>query len=81
MLGKIEGRKRTRRQRMRQLDGIINSTRINLSKFWEMVKDREDWCAVVQEVSKSQTEMLNNNILRISFLVLISCQQLNARFS
>ena len=66
---------------MRQLDGIINSTRINLSKFWEMVKDREDWCAVVQEVSKSQTEMLNNNILRISFLVLISCQQLNARFS
>ena len=35
-----------------------------------MVKDREDWCAVVQEVSKSQTEMLNNNILRISFFSL-----------
>ena len=57
MLGKIEGRKRTRRQRMRQLDGIINSTDMSLSKFHEMVKDREARRAAVHGVTKSQTQL------------------------
>ena len=55
MLGKIEGRRRRRQQRMRWLDGITNSTDINLSKLQEIVKDREAWCTTVYRASKSQT--------------------------
>ena len=57
MLRKIEGRRRRGCQRMRWLDGVTDAMDMNLGKLWEMVRDREDWCAEAHGFAKNQTQL------------------------
>ena len=73
MLGKIEGRRRRRQQRMRWLDGITDSMDMSLGKPWELVRDREAWSAAVHGATKSQTRLSNRIELNLPNALHVLC--------
>ena len=80
MLGKIEDRRRRGQQRMRWLDGITDATEMTLSKLWEMVKNREAWCATVHRVPKSWTRLNDSSTTGLVFFFSVGVEALINKF-
>ena len=80
MLGKCEGKRRRGEQRTRWLDSVIEATNMNLTKLQEAAEDRRAWCALVQGVMKSQSDMINNSRTTTEIWPYTNCSSLLQNF-